>query len=224
MFAIVPAAGSGTRMGSEKPKLLLPLGGRLLIQHTIDALTATGLLQRIVILAPQEWLDAFQTLDWRDADLVEVIAGGASRSDSVRCGLRAIAAQLADGDDPLVLVHDGARCLIDGATVARAVDAAARYGAVTTAVPAIDSLTRVDGEGVVTEALDRSTVWCVQTPQVFRLSLLARAHASNEAATDDASLVQKIHPVRIVEGARRNYKITTPEDYALAEVLMRQGY
>ncbi len=223
VYAIVPAAGSGSRMGSQIPKLLLPLAGRTLIEHTLAKLASGRLIDRVILMVPEDRQEDFRRLDFDLPIPVDITPGGATRRESVLLGLRALAGLLPDSaGDPLVLVHDGARCFVSEAVVRRCICAARLWGAVTAAVPSIDSMKRVSAEGIVQESLERSSLWCVQTPQVFRWSLLRRAHEEAlEEATDDASLVERIHQVRVVEGDRMNFKITSPEDLHLAEMLLR---
>ena len=121
----------------------------------------------------------------------------------------------------IVAVHDAARCLVSSELVSRSIDGAIANRAVTAAVPLVDSLKRVDDSGKVVASVPREHLWLVQTLQVFSFELLVRAHTEGGAeATDDASLVERFHPVMIVEGERRNLKITTPEDLLLARCLV----
>lgn len=220
VFAIVPAAGSGARMRSAVPKLLLPLAGCAVIHHTIRALSGAA-VERIVIPVHAAHQAAFEALFAGGLPSVTVVLGGASRAESVRKGLAALAAE-AEEDD-LVLVHDGARCLVDVELIRRTIAAALELGAVTAAVPSVDSIKRVNAGGRVEASLERTGLWCVQTPQVFRMGLLLQAHAAGDAdATDDASLVERVHPVHVVPGSRLNLKVTTPEDYQLARALLAE--
>jgi len=208
-------------MGASVPKLLMQLGGRTLIERTVDSLMASAAIERLVLVAPPGQEAAFRGLRYSLPQKIDVVTGGESRADSVRRGLAAVAGAPGACGESLVLVHDGARCLITPELVRRAVAAAAECGAVTAAVPSVDSVKRVDAKGLVRESLERSELWCVQTPQVFRLDLLLRAHESGDLqATDDASLVERIHPVRVVHGEQLNLKVTTPDDLRLAEALL----
>lgn len=219
---IVAAAGSGTRLGSQVPKVFLDLGGVPIIFRTLSAFAGVPeIVSRVVVLArevceqlPGELRRGLAAL----AD-VRVVAGGPRRQDSVQNGLAA-----AGEGASLVCVHDAARPFVDVRTIRAVLAAAAQHGAATAATPAADTLKRVR-DGRVQGTLDRTDTWCTQTPQAFRLSVLREAHARAVAAdldaTDDAMLVEALgHPVAVVAAPSRNWKITTPDDLALARALV----
>jgi 2-C-methyl-D-erythritol 4-phosphate cytidylyltransferase len=211
--ALIVAAGLGERLGAARPKALVELAGRPLVQWSIDALSEVDEIERIVLALPP---------GTPAPPGVTAVAGGPVRSDSVR---RALAAA-SDGDP--VLVHDAARPLIT-AELARAVIAALERDlsadAAIAAAPVTDTVKRVGRDGVVSETLDRSSLWGVQTPQVFRRAALARAlDVPDEVlaqATDDAWLVERAGGKVIVVGAsEQNLKVTTPLDLQIAELLL----
>ena len=207
-------------MGGATPKLMLPLAGRPIITRTIDSLAESGVIERIVLMVPAEREGDFRKFEFDAPIPVDVAIGGATRRESVLKGLERIAASGRDLDEALVLVHDGARCFVDVGLIRRTVEAAEQYGAATAAIPAVDSIKRVGSDGLVLGSLDRSTLWNVQTPQVFRFRLLERAHKEARCeATDDASLVEPLHPVKVVLGTSLNFKVTTPENYRLAQAV-----
>jgi 2-C-methyl-D-erythritol 4-phosphate cytidylyltransferase len=225
VIALVPAAGSGTRMGRPGSKLLLELGGITLIERTLRALCASEYIRDVVLLLPAEERAKFEALDLAAAyagrKIIHLVTGGATRQQSVLNGLEYCRSLAGDPDQTYIAVHDGARCLVSREIIDRTIEAAFKHGAVTAAVPSADSLKKADGEGRVLHSIDRGGVWAVQTPQVFKFSLLLEAHHRGaEGATDDAALVEAIHPVFVVEGARGNFKVTTPEDYELARRLV----
>jgi 2-C-methyl-D-erythritol 4-phosphate cytidylyltransferase len=211
-IALIVAAGEGQRLAVGRPKALVELGGRPMLDWSIAALRAVPAVGQIVVALPPG-VDA-------PAGTTGV-QGGAVRSDSVR---RALAA--AGAGDP-VLVHDAARPLLtaglaDAAIAALLADELAQ--AVVVAAPVTDTVKRVEG-GLVRETLDRSVLWAVQTPQVFRRAALERALDVDEQtlsmATDDAWLVERTGGrVLVVEGPRENLKVTTRLDLALAELLL----
>ncbi|BEQ14252.1 2-C-methyl-D-erythritol 4-phosphate cytidylyltransferase [Desulfoferula mesophila] len=224
VVAVVPAAGAGTRLGGERPKQFLPLAGRPLLTRTLMVLEATPQVQAVVVVCPPGAEDE----TWRAcvepyglAKVAAVVPGGAQRQDSVAAGV-ARAARL--GAEWLV-VHDAARPLARPELFARVLAAAAQTGAAIAAVPAADTIKQA-GEGDLAQStLDRSQLWLVQTPQVFRRDLLERALAQATAdgfyATDEAGLVERMgEKVKLVMGSRDNLKITTPEDLALAQGIM----
>lgn len=150
-----------------------------------------------------------------DCGAERVVVGGATRSESVRCGLAAVP-EAAD----VIIVHDAARPLAAPALFTAVAAAAAETGAAICALPVSDTIKRVD-DGMVTETLDRNSLVAVQTPQAFEAGLLRRAHASGAEATDDAALVELLGaPVRVVPGDTGNFKITTPADLRAAEQLL----
>jgi len=152
---------------------------------------------------------------------MEVVQGGAERQDSVAAGLARV-----DAAADLVIVHDAARPFVSLACLTACVEAAAAGGAAIVAVPAHDTVKRVDASGVIVDTPDRRTIWLAQTPQVFRFALLRRAYEQAQhdgfVGTDDASLVERLGaPVRVVPGEPRNRKITTPDDLLWAESHLR---
>ncbi|CAB4936696.1 unannotated protein [freshwater metagenome] len=215
--ALVVAAGRGERLGSDGPKALVTLGGRSLMDWSVAALRAVPAIDRIVVALPASHLDAAP-------DGCLAVAGGAERSHSVRAALAAA------GEADVVLVHDAARPLLTPALAARciaALDEDGGWDAAVAAAPVTDTIKRA-GAGLAVEAtLDRSTLWAVQTPQVFRRAALERALAHSDAelaaATDDAMLVERDGGrVRIVEASGENLKITTPRDLELAALILQR--
>ncbi len=218
--ALVPAAGSGSRLGLALPKAFVPLAGRPILAHTLARLEAVPLVEAIVVVVAEAEVEACVRRVVRPAGLARVTAvvpGGAERQDSVRAGLAALPSW-AD----VVLVHDAARPLVPPEVIEAVAHAAFASGAATAAVRPKDTV-RDDGG----RTLDRGRLWLVQTPQGFRRDLLAEAHAraaaDRYAGTDDASLVERLgHPVAVVPGSYRNVKITTREDLVVAEALLAE--
>ncbi len=218
--AIVVAAGGSRRMGFNK--LLAPLAGVPVLRRTLAAFARCGAVGEILLIAGGEVAAAVEV--WRREPGLEklraVLPGGAERHFSVWAGLQAVA------HEGLVAVHDGARPLITPEQIARCVEAAAESGAAVCARPLTETIKRVDAAGEVTEALDRTGVWVMETPQVFRVSLLRRAYEAVLAAgllvTDEVSAVQHLgEPVRVVGNTSPNLKITFPADLKLAERLLQ---
>ena len=216
--ALVPAAGSGLRLGPGAPKALRLLAGEPLLLHAVRGLRRATSVGPVVVAAPADDLERVRRL-LHGLDVV-VVAGGAERQDSVRAALAALPAEVDH-----VLVHDAARCLTPVAVVERVV-AALRDGAeaVVPVLPVADTVKQVDGDRVVT-TVDRSALRAVQTPQGFRRDVLERAHASTgPALTDDAGLVEAAGgTVTTVAGADEAFKVTRPLDLLLAEALLRAG-
>ncbi len=211
-IALLLAAGRGERLGADRPKAFVQLGGKPLVQWSVEALNALGDIEQIVVALPPDMPAPAGTIG---------APGGSVRSESVK---RALAA--AGPGDP-VLVHDAARPLLTAELVQATLDAVSREGvdAAIAASPVTDTIKQTDGEGVVTRTLDRSGLWAVQTPQVFRRASLERALDVPAdvlaAATDDAWLVERSGGrVTIVPSERENLKVTSPLDLALAEMLL----
>jgi 2-C-methyl-D-erythritol 4-phosphate cytidylyltransferase len=233
VVALLLAAGRGERLGSDLPKAFVPLAGRALLLHALDALCAAPGVDRVVpvvaraelprlealLRAERPRLEALRREAGRPCAVADPVAGGAERQDSVRAGLAALPA-----DAELVAVHDAARALVRPEAVARVVAAARAEGAALLAVPARDTVKRVvEGRSVATPP--RAELWAAQTPQVFRVELLrealARAAADGYVGTDDAELVERLGvPVRVVPGDADNLKITHAEDLVVAEALL----
>ena len=213
--ALIVAAGRGERLGTDRPKALVKLGGRPMVQWSVDALRAVPAVREIVVALPAEWLHAAP-------DGVTVVAGGTERSHSVRAALAA-----ARDHDP-VIVHDAARPLVRPALFEHALEELERSGAeaVIAAAAVTDTIKETAPDGrTVARTLDRSRLWAVQTPQVFRRAALVAALAGGEEqlarATDDAWLIEQAgQTVRIVGSDPGNFKVTTPEDLRIAELLL----
>lgn len=208
VVGIVPAGGSGERLGADGPKAFVLLGGRAMVEWSLEALAPA--CERIVVAVPAGHEEG------RDR-----VAGGPSRSESVRNALAAAP------EATVAVVHDAARPLVTAELVRRCLDALVEGvdGAIA-AAPVTDTVKEVDQDSRVTRTLDRSRLWAVQTPQVFRADVLRRAldvgPETLAAATDDASLVEESggHVV-VVEAPPENIKVTTPLDMKLAEALLR---
>jgi 2-C-methyl-D-erythritol 4-phosphate cytidylyltransferase len=217
--ALIVAAGRGERLGSSRPKALVTLGGRPMLEWSVEVLRSVAGIERIVVALPAD------ALDGAPAGVVAV-AGGAVRSASVREALRAA------GDGDPVVVHDAARPLAPARLFERALVQLDRSAAdaVIAAARVSDTIKEVDAPDgrTVTRTLERARLWAVQTPQVFRRAALERAlaGASDEmlvSATDDAWLVERAGGVvEVVESSPANLKITTPMDLTLAELLLAQ--
>jgi 2-C-methyl-D-erythritol 4-phosphate cytidylyltransferase len=216
---IVAAAGSGSRLGAELPKALVPLRGRPLVRWAVDALLSGG-VDRVVVAVPAEHRPAFAEALGPDALLVE---GGRSRTASVRAALAA-----AGDDADAVLVHDAARPLTPPDVVARVLAALAGGArAVVPVLPVVDTTVVVNPDGVITGALPREQLRRVQTPQGFHRATLAAAYArlpAHAELTDDAAVVHTAKvPVATVPGDERSAKVTVAHDLALAELLTDAG-
>lgn len=218
--AIIAAGGRGVRLGADRPKQFLELGGRSILDLSIDALASSARIHEIVVAVPPDHLAA-ASASWAGATGTPVtfVAGGARRQDSVA---NAFARTSTDAD--IILIHDAARPFVTAAVIDRAIDAARAHGAAIAAIPVRDTVKQAgpgvaDGSRPITATIPRETVFLAQTPQAFRRDVLASALAAGSGidATDEAMLVERLGlPVQIVDGDSGNVKITTPDDLAAA--------
>ncbi len=218
---LIPAAGSGTRLGSDIPKALIDLGGKAMLVRTLEQFSSLGIVEDAVVLVPKGQCELFlQEICKTFPDTnIKCIEGGTERQESVSIGLE----QLAD-DTGIVVIHDAARPFVAQSSVEDAIRAAEEIGAATVAVPCVDTILEADDEDCLVGTPDRSKLWACQTPQVFQVALIRKAHAAARRqaflGTDDASLVRRMGgKVKLVMGTARNMKITTQEDLVLARAL-----
>jgi len=215
--ALIVAAGRGERLGTDRPKALVMLAGQPMLQWSVDVLRELEAVEEVIVALPAAALDGAPVG-------TRSVVGGAVRSGSVRAALRAA------GEGDPVIVHDAARPLASRELFERALAELEHTGAdaVVAAVPVSDTLKEADpSDRVVTRTLDRSRLWAVQTPQVFRRAALeaALSGASEDllgAATDDAWLIEQAGgDVRVLLGEAQNIKVTTPVDLRVAELLLQ---
>jgi 2-C-methyl-D-erythritol 4-phosphate cytidylyltransferase len=222
---VIPAGGRGKRMGGATPKQFLSLGGVPILERTIAAFHGARDVREIVLVVPAGCIPRARALVRRAgfAKVAAVVEGGKNRQESVFNGLTVCTFRRG-----IVLVHDAVRPLVSRTAITSVIRAAGRYGAAVVGVPVKDTI-KVESSrrpGFYAKTLRREYLWAVQTPQGFRFPLLWEAHrkarASGFTGTDDASLVERSGtPVRIVPGSEGNFKITTPRDRKLAEILIR---
>ncbi len=201
-------------------KIFAPLLGAPLISYSLRALHDIPQIEAIVlVLSPQsvhKGRELVESSGW--TKVIDVRSGGRRRQDSVSNGLEGLPAL------DFVIVHDGARPMIDADMVARGIAEASRTGAAVAAVPVKDTIKVVDADMLVKDTPSRESLWAAQTPQVFRADLLREAHRSvSEDVTDDAAMVERIGGrVRLFMGSYENIKVTTPEDLSVAEAILRK--
>ena len=223
-FALIPAAGSGTRLAAAGPKQYLPLAGKPMLWHAVSALCVPQVTAAFVVLAAND--ERFARHDWSafEGKLNPLYCGGETRRDSVYNALVAVRGTV--NADDWVLVHDAARPCLPRADLQRLLDAGAgeAIGAIL-ALPVAETVKTAgkDEAGVqrIAATQDRSQLWLAQTPQMFRAGLLTQALSRAGGATDEASAVEKmgLRP-RLVLGSRQNLKVTYPEDLAIAEAIL----
>ena len=217
---IIAAAGSGTRFRSRVPKPFVLLKGKALIARSLAVFQRSEVIDSVIVVGHKDYLGRFEVLRRRFKKIRRVVAGGDTRAASVKCALRAL-----DADTDIVLVHDAARPLIDTAMVERLVQALCKHKAAILGVPVKPTVKMVASKTLfVRQTLRRDALWEAQTPQGFHKDILVRAHgrAFKGDATDDAMQVERMGVmVKVVMGDYRNIKITTPEDLAIAGVLIK---
>lgn len=224
MFLLIPAAGSGRRMGSDRNKLLLNLLGKPLLAWTLLAAEASTQIRWIGIMGqPEDW-DDFKAIvtSLNLTKPVQFIRGGATRQESVYNGLQGLPPE-ADH----VLIHDGARCLATPELFDRCAAALQTCDGLIAAIPVKDTIKVVDADRFIQRTPERSRLWAAQTPQGFSVPLLKKCHEEGRQngweVTDDAALFEQCGlAVKIVEGEETNLKVTTPVDLAIAEFILRQ--
>lgn len=224
VVALIPAAGQGKRMGTGRPKAFISLGALPILAHTLQKFEACPQVDEVIPLVPPgEGVAWTQEIVSRGGlkKISQIVPGGAERQESVYVGLKAVREK-----PEAVIIHDGVRPFISPDLIHRALSEVRRFQAVAVALPASETIKQVARENMVLRTLDRRQLWMVQTPQSFDYKLILRAHEEARrdgfVGTDDASLVERLEiPVRIIEGSRFNFKITSPEDLLFAEALLK---
>lgn len=224
MHLLIPAAGMGRRMGSEGNKLLLKLLKKPLLAWSLLAAEKSSTIEWIGIMGQSADFAEFQNIlqQLNITKPVELIVGGKTRQESVYNGLQALPT-----DAKLVLIHDGARCLVTPELFDLCSETLPTCQGLIAAVPVKDTIKVVNTDGMIANTPDRRNLWAAQTPQGFEVELLKSCHAQGKKfgwqVTDDAALFEKCNlPVKIVQGEETNLKVTTPVDLAIAEFILRQ--
>jgi 2-C-methyl-D-erythritol 4-phosphate cytidylyltransferase len=222
--AIIVAAGRGSRAGGVRAKQFRELSGIPIIIHTLSRFERSETIAESVVVLPHgerdEFLSHARTHGLRK--VLRAVGGGETRAESVRCGLQSLSGSGVE----VVAVHDGVRPFVTPEEIDRTVREAERSGAAILAAPAVDTLKEA-ANGRVVRTLERARLWHAQTPQCFHYELLCRAYEHADSlgpgVTDDSTLVERLGAsVEIVEGGAHNIKITTPRDFALAEILLKE--
>ncbi|CAN5301834.1 2-C-methyl-D-erythritol 4-phosphate cytidylyltransferase [soil metagenome] len=224
-FALIPAAGNGSRMGSNRPKQYAMIAGKPMLRHVLDTFASSQSIRHtyVVVSTTDEYIKGMMAEAPHLSERVSVILhGGTTRRTSVLNGLREIRPHATDDD--WVLVHDAARPGLTNAMIDRLIDAVHNdsVGGLL-AMPIVDTLKRGIDRRVQT-TVPREGLWAAQTPQMFRYGLLCRALEHFSHVTDESSAVEALdlHP-KLVEGSARNFKVTMPDDIALAEMYLKAG-
>jgi 2-C-methyl-D-erythritol 4-phosphate cytidylyltransferase len=223
-IAIIAAAGTGSRMASDRPKQFLQLAGMPIIFHTLKPFELCDSIHEVIVVLPAAEAAEFLAQAGKHGlrKLARVVPGGATRADSVKRGLMSLRPATAE----IVAVHDGVRPFVTEAEIADTVEAARVDGAAILATPVTDTIKLIQGASVV-RTLERQNLRRALTPQCFRYELLRQAYThvdvNDPSLTDESSLIERHgHPVTIVEGSARNIKITTPHDLVIAETFLKE--
>lgn len=221
--AVIVAAGQSTRMNMEINKQYVDICGKPVLARTIQVFEGCALIDEIILVVNgQDIVYCKQNIldEYSFCKVKTLVSGGKSRQESVFNGLNEV-----DEKCGIVLIHDGARPFVNEIRIAESINAAIEYGAACVAVPVKDTVKRADNQGFIEETPNRSVLWSVQTPQVFKCDIILKAHENalrdGFTATDDAMLVERMGlPVKLVMGEYGNIKITTCEDLAIAETMV----
>lgn len=218
--AIIVAAGTGQRFGSETPKQFASILGKPLIVHTLERFTESDAIDEIVLVLSEDGERVFAEMSI-DLPGLKIVRGGETRSRSVGNGLDAV-----DAASEVVAIHDGARPLVTVAEIGKTVRTAERTGAACLMAAVSDTIKSIRGNEIAA-TLDRTHLRRALTPQAFQVEVLRKAFENvelDDRVTDECYLVEKLgHPITVVEGSSRNIKITHPEDILFAEAVLNSG-
>ena len=223
VYAIIVAAGKGIRMSNAERKQYIALDGIPMLARTLGVFERCNLVDRIIMVVPNDDLDFCQTEIIPAANVkkeVRLVIGGTQRQDSVYNGLNSI-----DSDEGIVLIHDGVRPFVKPEHIEDCIQGARKYSACILGIPAFDTVKDVNAEKEIVQTRKRDSLWLAQTPQAFELELIRKAHSAAKqegfSGTDDAALVERLGAVvKIIPGSRTNIKITDREDLKLARAML----
>lgn len=220
---VIVSAGRGSRMKADINKQFLKLQNKEVIAHTIDKFYNNENIGEIIVVVREDEAEFFKIniIEKYGYKNIKIAFGGSERQDSVYNGLKMV-----DENCKIVLIHDGARPFVNNETIDNAIESAKENKCVIVGVPVKDTIKVIDENNNVCDTPDRSTLWSIQTPQVFDFSLIMKAHEKaredNYYGTDDSMLVEYFgQKVKVVEGSYNNIKITTPEDLKIGEEILR---
>jgi 2-C-methyl-D-erythritol 4-phosphate cytidylyltransferase len=227
IVALIAAAGKGRRMNSRISKPFIPISGKPILAYTIDKFEKCKSIDKIyLIVSPEEKEICHKNilLRYNFSKVQELIDGGDTRQDSIYNGLKEL-----DKDTDIVVIHDGARPLIEETIIQDSIEKAQKYGAAITAIPIKDTVKKSKNNFYINKTLNREEIWRAQTPQTFKYDIILtayhQAYKDKYLATDDAAIVERYgHKVKLIIGPEENIKITTPFDLIMAEVFLKKGF
>ena len=220
---IIVAAGSGTRFGGDIPKQFLKIGGKPLLIHTIEKFEHCAAINEIILVLSESEVENFQnnTQKFNLTKLKKIVSGGKTRAESVFKGLNVVS-----NITEIVAVHDGARPFVTCGEITATIEKATQFGAACLVAKVTDTIKEI-ADGKIINTIERTKLRRALTPQTFRTEILRKAFANadlTEAVTDECFLVEKLgYEISIVEGSAKNIKITTREDWELAEIFLKEG-
>jgi len=226
VVALIVAAGLGKRMNAKISKPFIPIFGKPILAYTLEKFERCKLIKKICLIVNQEERDLCSKdiiLKYNFSKVQELIAGGKTRQDSVYNGLKAL-----NPDADIVVIHDGARPLVEETLIQNSIRTAQKYGAAIVAIPLKDTVKKSGKDFFINKTLNREEIWRAQTPQSFKydiiLSAYHQAYKDKFFTTDDAAIVEKYgHKVKMIIGSEENIKITTPFDIIIAENFLKRG-
>ncbi|MDD5015513.1 MAG: 2-C-methyl-D-erythritol 4-phosphate cytidylyltransferase [Atribacterota bacterium] len=227
IVALIAAAGKGRRMNSRISKPFIPISGKPILAYTIDKFEKCKSINKIyLIVSPEEKEICHKDiiLRYSFSKVQELVNGGDTRQDSIYNGLKVL-----DKDTDIVVIHDGARPLVEEAIIQDSIEKAQKYGAAIVAIPIKDTVKKSENNFYINKTLNREKIWRAQTPQTFKYDIILpayhQAYKDKYLATDDAAIVEKYgHKVKLIIGPEENIKITTPFDLIVAEVFLKKGF
>jgi len=227
IVALIAAAGKGRRMNSRISKPFIPISGKPILAYTIDKFEKCKSIDKIyLIVSPEEKEICHKNilLRYNFSKVQELVDGGDTRQDSIYNGLKAL-----DKDTDIVVIHDGARPLVEETIIQDSIEKAQKYGAAITVIPIKDTVKKSENNFYISKTLNREEIWRAQTPQTFKYDIILpayhQAYKDKYLATDDAAILEKYgHKVKLIIGTEENIKITTPFDLIVAEVFLKKGF
>lgn len=225
--AIILASGSGSRLGLDIPKQFYKIKGKTLLEYSIEAFENHKKINSIIIVTNTDYMNLVKEISSKYTKITTIVKGGLTRQNSSYNGIMALEYKKITN----VLIHDAARPFVDKDIIDRCLNALTKYEAVNVAIPVTDTIIEIDNQNIIKNVPDRNVIKCCQTPQCFKYSVIKEAHelSRNENytnATDDCSLVLRydLTPIFVVEGNKRNIKITYPIDIKLAEEFLEADF
>jgi 2-C-methyl-D-erythritol 4-phosphate cytidylyltransferase len=227
IVALIAAAGKGKRMNARVSKPFIHISGKPILAYTIEKFEKCKVIDKIyLIVSPEEKEMCHKNiiLRYNFSKVKELVDGGETRQDSVYNGIKAL-----DKDTDIVVIHDGARPLVEETIIRDSIEKAQKYGAAIAAIPIKDTVKKSENDFFINKTLNREKIWRAQTPQTFKYDIILTAYhqafKDKYLVTDDAAIVERYgHKVKLIIGSKENIKITTPFDIIMAEIFLKKGF